>query len=154
MIQLAVDVWIAVEPFVVNDAPQPFAKGTLKLLPYGSGVGQATIDHGRYQETAQIPSGPELAGFSETQLPLIVASDDAASIAGLLKSVVTNAIHGAKILEAGGSRHDGQEAAQVICRRPPEAVKQGACGQSGFFRGCHIFLIDSNRKLAVLIERP
>jgi hypothetical protein len=65
--------------------PQPFAKGTLKLLPYGFGVGQAIIDHGRYKETAQIPSGPEL-----TQLPLIVASDDA-SIAGLLKSVVTNA---------------------------------------------------------------
>jgi hypothetical protein len=46
IIQLAVDVWIAVEPFVINDVPQPFAKGTLKLLPYGFGIGQATIDHG------------------------------------------------------------------------------------------------------------
>jgi hypothetical protein len=32
--------------------------------------------------------------------------------AGLLKSVVTNAIHGAKILEAGGSRYDAWEAAE------------------------------------------
>jgi hypothetical protein len=73
-----------------------------------------TIDHGRYQERAQILSGLELAGFSEAQLPLVVASDNGPSIASLLKSVVTNAIHGAKILEAGGSRHDTQEAAEVI----------------------------------------
>jgi hypothetical protein len=64
-----------------------------------------------FSHIGQIPSGPELAGFSETQL--IVASDNAPSIAGILKRVVTNAIHRAKILEAGGS-HDRQEAAEVI----------------------------------------
>jgi hypothetical protein len=98
----------------IRGVRQSFAKGILELLPYGSGVGQATIDHGRYQEAAQIPSGLELAGFSEAQLPLVVASDNAPSIASLLKSVVTNAIDGAKILEAGGSRDDSQEAAEVI----------------------------------------
>jgi hypothetical protein len=53
-------------------------------------------------------------GQGPLQLPIIVVSDNAPSIAGFFESALNNPTHRAKIVEAGEPRYRTQKAAEVI----------------------------------------